>query len=92
MKLIDTLEMSESTADFASSPRSWSCTLSDGSMVLIKVDWEGNSVPLKYEDRERYCSEVRQIRMTEFDEQVKTCIALIYSYMPTVNNIYNDRV
>ncbi|XP_052273526.1 E3 ubiquitin-protein ligase HECTD3-like [Dreissena polymorpha] len=70
VKLIDTLEMSESTADFASSPRSWSCTLSDGSMVLIKVDWEGNSVPLKYEDRERYCSEVRQIRMTEFDEQI----------------------
>ncbi|XP_052776275.1 E3 ubiquitin-protein ligase HECTD3-like isoform X2 [Mya arenaria] len=69
VKMIDTLETMESS-EFSTVSRNWSCTLSDGSVVHVKLDGEGNAVPLKYDDRDRYCREVRRIRMTESDEQL----------------------
>ena len=50
--------------------RNWSLTQTDGTTVYIKVDGEGNPVPLKYEDREKFCESVRKIKLEEFDEQV----------------------
>ena len=69
VKLIDTLETIESSL-FTAAHRNWSLTQTDGNTVYIKVDGEGNPVPLKYEDREKYCQEVRRIKLEEFDEQV----------------------
>ena len=55
---------------FSLSGRTWSTTLTDGTVIEIKVDGEGNPLPLNYDDRQEYCDKVRHIRMTEFDEQV----------------------
>jgi len=77
VKMIDALETMESS-EFANTGRNWSCVLSDGSITMVKVDGEGNAVPLKYDDRDRYCSEVRRIRMAESDEQVRlSCYVLV---------------
>lgn len=70
VKLIDALETSEKDL-FAAAQRNWCLTQTDGNTVYIKVDGEGNAVPLKYEDKEKYCEEVRRIRLEEFDEQIK---------------------
>ena len=72
VKLIDTLETVESSL-FVVSQRNWSLTQIGGNTVYIKVDGEGNPVSLMYEDREKYCEEVRKLRLTEFDEQVSEC-------------------
>ena len=69
VKLIDTLETIDSSL-FISTHRNWSLTQTNGNTVYIKVDGEGNAVPLNYDDREKYCQEVRRLKMEEFDEQV----------------------
>lgn len=69
VKIIDKLETMESS-EFSLVTRHWTCTLSDGSVEYLRVDGEGNSVPLKYEDREKYCESVRKIRMSESEEQI----------------------
>ena len=56
--------------DFNAQGRMWSTTLCDGTSTVIKMDSEGNAVPLKYEDRQEYCDKVREIRMSEGTEQV----------------------
>jgi hypothetical protein len=71
VKVIDNLETMEASSEFVTMNYQWTCTLSDGSIVYIRVDGEGNGVPLKFEDRENYCREVRKIRMMEFEEQVR---------------------
>ena len=55
---------------FAAAGRSWSMVLSDGTTVNIKVDEQGNPVPLAYEDRSDYAAKVREIRLAECDKQV----------------------
>lgn len=45
--------------------------LSDGSHVSLKVDSDGNPLPLAYEDRLEYAEKVREIRLAECDKQVK---------------------
>ena len=69
VKLIDQLETMDSET-FPLSGRTWSTTLTDGTVIEIKVDGEGNTLPLNYDDRQEYCDKVRHIRMTEFDEQI----------------------
>lgn len=61
----------KASSEFVTMNHQWTCTLSDGSVVYIRVDGEGNSVPLKFDDREKYCQEVRKLRMTESEEQVR---------------------
>lgn len=75
VKLIDGLE-SMPSSEFTSGVHTWTCTLSDSNMVYLKLDGEGNTVPLKYDDREKYCEKVRSVRMAESDEQV-TCVLTI---------------
>jgi len=58
------------TSTFVSANHTWTCTLSDGSSSYLRLDGEGNSVPLKYEERDKYCEKVRSVRMAESDEQV----------------------
>ncbi|XP_045157953.2 E3 ubiquitin-protein ligase HECTD3-like isoform X2 [Mercenaria mercenaria] len=70
VKVIDSLETMESTVEFMSLNRQWTCTLSDGNLVYIRVDGEGNGVPLKFDDREKYCQEVRKARMSESEDQI----------------------
>ncbi|WAR23600.1 HECD3-like protein [Mya arenaria] len=43
VKMIDTLETMESS-EFSTVSRNWSCTLSDGSVVHVKLDGEGNAL------------------------------------------------
>lgn len=57
---------------FSGAGRIWSTTMTDGTPVELKVDGEGNPLPLDYDDRQEYCNKVRQIRMSEFDQQVLT--------------------
>ncbi|KAL4235652.1 E3 ubiquitin-protein ligase HTD3 [Mactra antiquata] len=69
VKIIDNLEKMESS-EFTTVCRHWTCTLSDGNVIYMKLDNDANSVPLKYDDRDKYCMEVRKIRMAESDEQI----------------------
>ncbi|KAK3585008.1 hypothetical protein CHS0354_024922 [Potamilus streckersoni] len=55
---------------FKAAERTWSMTLCDGSVTVIKMDEDCNPMLLKYEDRENYAVEVRKIRMIEFDDQI----------------------
>ncbi|XP_041372732.1 E3 ubiquitin-protein ligase HECTD3-like isoform X2 [Gigantopelta aegis] len=50
--------------------RHWSMLLSDGNMAFLRIDEDGNPLPLSFEDRKEYCEKVREMRMTEFDEQI----------------------
>lgn len=60
------------SAEFLSASHMWTCTLSDGTTVYLKLDGEGNSVPLKYEEIQKYCEKVQSVRMAESDEQVRS--------------------
>jgi len=70
VRIIDNLEKMDSET-FAAAGRSWSMVLSDGVSVNIKVDEQGNPVPLEYEDRGDYAAKVREIRLAECDKQIK---------------------
>jgi len=70
VKIIDSLE-SMDCETFKVAARSWSMVLSDGTTVQIKVDHQGNSLPLAYDDRVEYAAKVREIRMSECDKQLK---------------------
>ncbi|XP_071166194.1 E3 ubiquitin-protein ligase HECTD3-like isoform X2 [Mytilus edulis] len=69
VKLIDQLETMDKET-FSGAGRIWSTTMTDGTPVELKVDGEGNPLPLDYDDRQEYCNKVRQIRMSEFDQQI----------------------
>ena len=69
VKLTDGLEISDEET-FNAVERTWSTLLSDHTIIVLQMDADGNSLPLKYEDRVEYCNEVRKARMTESDEQV----------------------
>lgn len=65
------------SSEFMNASHSWTCSLSDGSTVYLKLDGEGNSVPLKYEEIQKYCEKVCSARMTESDEQVRTFLFVL---------------
>ncbi|XP_005111371.2 E3 ubiquitin-protein ligase HECTD3 [Aplysia californica] len=81
VKIIDNLaKMDHET--FTAAGRSWSMVLSDGTSVNIKVDGQGNPVPLAYEDRAEYASKVREIRLSECDKQLKAMRAGLLKVIP----------
>ena len=86
VKLIDGLETAEKDL-FTAAQRNWCLTQTDGNTVYIKVDGEGNPVPLKYEDREKYCEEVRRIRLEEFDEQVSIIQPVLSKHVRDNQNV-----
>ena len=69
MKLIDNLQKIEKDK-FESLCRTWSTVLSDGSVVVLRPDNQGNPAVLLYEDREEYCTSVQKTRLNESNEQV----------------------
>ncbi|RUS83014.1 hypothetical protein EGW08_009202 [Elysia chlorotica] len=56
---------------FAITGRMWSMLLSDGTPVTLKCDNDGNPCPLAYDEREDYAQQVRNIRLSECDKQIK---------------------
>ena len=69
---------------FKVAARSWSMVLSDGTTVQIKVDHQGNSLPLAYDDRVEYAAKVREIRMSECDKQVGRLYVGLLLFFPYV--------
>ena len=63
---------------FRVASRSWSMVLSDGTTVQVKVDDNGNPLPLAYEDRMEYAAKVREIRMSECDKQVSSSLFYLF--------------
>ena len=68
--MINNLEVMDKDV-FTAVTRHWSVLLSDGSVTFLKIDEDGNPQILAYEDCKEYCDKVRQVRMAEFDEQVR---------------------
>lgn len=71
MKLIENLDgMDEMDfgAYFGSGGRTWSCTLSDGTVVPLKPD--GENIPVLFEERHEYGQAVIETRMQESSDQV----------------------
>lgn len=67
LEAIEKLDQTEYDLKYANEI-TWSCTLSDGTLFLIKPN--GNSILVKYEERLEYCEQVKKVRMTESDKQV----------------------
>ncbi|GFO48138.1 E3 ubiquitin-protein ligase hectd3 [Plakobranchus ocellatus] len=67
---------------FSLSGRMWSMLLSDGSPVTLKCDDDGNPCPLKYEDREDYAQQVRDVRLAECEKQLKALRAGLLKVVP----------
>ncbi len=71
VKLLDCIENADewSYHSIYANELTWSCTLSDGTLVNLKID--GNQKLVEYSDRIEYCELVRKTRLSEFDKQVK---------------------
>uniref|UniRef100_A0A2C9LR03 HECT domain-containing protein n=1 Tax=Biomphalaria glabrata TaxID=6526 RepID=A0A2C9LR03_BIOGL len=81
VRLIDSLvNMDRET--FLTTGRSWTMVLSDGSHVSLKVDSDGNPLPLAYEDRLEYAEKVREIRLAECDKQLKALRSGLLKVIP----------
>lgn len=57
--------------DFKVLGRIWSMIQVDGIFVIFKMDEDGNFLELKFEDCEDYCVVVKEIRLNEFNFQIK---------------------
>lgn len=57
--------------DFKVLGRIWSMIQVDGIFVIFKMDEDGNFLELKFKDCEDYCVVVKEIRLNEFNFQIK---------------------
>lgn len=81
VQIIDNIE-SMDLETFNALQRSWSLILSNGTPVALRVDDEGCTQALGYNERFEYAAEVRRLRMSEFEEQLAAIRRGLISVVP----------